>query len=149
MVHIRRFSACTLAYTHTYMYSRCTSTGPFLHSPGHDCIRKSVRSVQYCMADTIASDTGRPLVWQSVYNFALVRSFFWAVFLQPALISQWAGQNLRETDFLGLRHRHLVFIQENFPFPTATFSVITKSIFTKVIAFFRVKKWVGYGKFST
>ena len=34
------------------------STGRFLHSPGHDCICKSVRSGQYCMADTIAPDTG-------------------------------------------------------------------------------------------
>ena len=39
----------------TVMYM---STGRFLHSPGHDCIFKSVRSGQYCMADTIASDTG-------------------------------------------------------------------------------------------
>ena len=54
---IRRFSACTIAthaHTCTVMYM---STGRFLHSPGHDCIRESVRSGQYCMADTIASDT--------------------------------------------------------------------------------------------
>ena len=55
---VRRFSACTLAYAHTYMYSHVMSTGRFLHSPGHDCICKSVRSGQYCMADTIASDRG-------------------------------------------------------------------------------------------
>ena len=34
-----------------------SDTGRFLHSPGHDCICKSVRSGQYCMVDTIASDT--------------------------------------------------------------------------------------------
>ena len=60
MLHLRRFSACTLAYSCT-----CTvmfiSAGWFLQRPGHDCICKSVRSGQYCMADTIASDTGMQL----------------------------------------------------------------------------------------
>ena len=63
---IREYSCCiyvgsvharslTRAHTCTVMYM---SAGRFLHSPGHDCICKSVRSGQYCMADTIASDTG-------------------------------------------------------------------------------------------
>ena len=36
--------------------------GRFLHSSGHDCMCKSVRSGQYCMADTNESDTGMPQV---------------------------------------------------------------------------------------
>ena len=42
-------------FTRACMY---LSTRRLLQSPGHDCICKSVRSGQYCMADTIASDTG-------------------------------------------------------------------------------------------
>ena len=52
-VHAR---SLTRAHTCTVMYM---STGRFLYSPVHDCICKSAQSVQYCMADTIASDTGR------------------------------------------------------------------------------------------
>ena len=52
MGNVRSFM---LAYARTYMYM---SAGRFLHSPGHDRMCKSVRSGQYCMADTIASDTG-------------------------------------------------------------------------------------------
>ena len=44
-----RTYACTVMYM---------STGRFLHSSGHDFICKSVRSGQYCMPDTIASDNG-------------------------------------------------------------------------------------------
>ena len=53
----RRLGPClyTRAHTCTVTYM---SAGRFLHSPGHDCICKSVRSGHYCMADTIASDTG-------------------------------------------------------------------------------------------
>ena len=49
--------SCSLTCTHscTFMYM---STGRFLHSPGHNWICKSVRSRQYCLADTIASDMG-------------------------------------------------------------------------------------------
>ena len=58
-VIIRRFMACTLAYARTYMYSHVHIHRTVLHSPGHNSICKSVRSGQYCTADTIASDTGR------------------------------------------------------------------------------------------
>ena len=43
---------------HIHVQSCIMSTGLFLHRPGHNCICKSVRSGQYCMADTIASDSG-------------------------------------------------------------------------------------------
>ena len=58
-IHVRIGSvhARSLTRAHTLHVQSCTCPR-FLHSPGHDCICISVRSGQYCMADTIASDTG-------------------------------------------------------------------------------------------
>ena len=68
----RRLGPClyTRAHTCTVTYM---SAGRFLHSPGHDCIIcKSLRSGQYCMADTIASATGPSTLGITfVYTFPL------------------------------------------------------------------------------
>ena len=52
--------ARSLTRAHTCSTVMYLSAGRFLHSPGHDCICKRVRSGQCCMAHTIASDTGAP-----------------------------------------------------------------------------------------
>ena len=73
------------AHTCTVMYM---STGRFLHSPGHDCICKSVRSGQYCMVDTIAmiwhrfctvtlAGLGQGTVYWPVYDLSLLDVLPW------------------------------------------------------------------------
>ena len=55
---IREHSCCIyVGSVHACVQSCTCPRTVFLCSPGHDCICKSVRSGQYLMADTIASDT--------------------------------------------------------------------------------------------
>ena len=66
---IRRFSACKLAHARTFI-----SAGRLLHSIGHDCICKvSGADREYCMADTIASDTG---IWRQATGGFIITSVF-------------------------------------------------------------------------
>ena len=65
---------------------QCTdmwSTGRFLHSPGHHCICRGIRSGQYCMADTIASVTGVVLTFWRVNLFVCL--------LHP--LAEWSKQH--------------------------------------------------------
>ena len=81
---IHEYSCCIdLGSVHARFLARAhTSTGRFLHNPGHECICKSVRSGQNCMVVTIASDTGCPWVCGLIYetsNFFLGRPILWRI----------------------------------------------------------------------
>ena len=90
-IYVGSVHACSLTRAHNVQSCTCPP-GRFLHSPGHDCICESVRSGQYCMADTIASDTvprnsvleltsfqrlpRRAVDWINYYGLTLILIFF-------------------------------------------------------------------------
>lgn len=79
---IREYSCCmyvgsvharSLTGAHTCSTVMYISAERFLHSPGKDCMCKSIQSGQYCMANTNASVTGmvKFQIWgqQILYDF--------------------------------------------------------------------------------
>ena len=72
-MYVGSVHARSLTGAHTCSTVMYISAERFLHSPGKDCMCKSIQSGQYCMANTNASVTGmvKFQIWgqQILYDF--------------------------------------------------------------------------------